>query len=407
VSQNGFSYDPFSLAAMTDPHSLYPILREAYPAYYMAEYDSFAITRYADVWEGYLDSKNFSEAEGQIFSREQLRQHHRGDPPEPRLDPLDIFNNLDGAVHTRLKQVMSPALLKPSVRRMEPAITALVQERLKLLHELGSLDLNHDFASYVSAGAICLVLGIPLSEVPNVIRLVNAIMAREPNQPGFTEQGLASVGELFGLVTEIVARRRAGAGAGIVMIDGMLNAELLGRKLTDFEITQNLISILVGGSETLPKIFAGGLLELWKRPEQLAEVAKEPANADIAFEEMLRFSAPAQWFGRTVKTSRELAGVTLEPGQRVLLIIAAANRDPREFENPDAFIWNRQARRMLSFGIGPHFCIGIHLARLEGQIMLREFLAAVPKFEIDEAAGNWAVSEFQIGWTRLPVRLTA
>jgi len=407
VSQNGFSYDPFSLAAMTDPHSLYPILREAYPAYYMPEYDSFAITRYADVWEGYLDSKNFSEAEGQIFSREQLRQHHRGDPPEPRLDPLDIFNNLDGAVHTRLKQVMSPALLKPSVRRMEPAITALVQERLKLLHELGSLDLNHDFASYVSAGAICLVLGIPLSEVPNVIRLVNAIMAREPNQPGFTEQGLASVGELFGLVTEIVARRRAGGGAGIVMIDGMLNAELLGRKLTDFEITQNLISILVGGSETLPKIFAGGLLELWKRPEQLAEVAKEPANADIAFEEMLRFSAPAQWFGRTVKTSRELAGVTLGPGQRVLLIIAAANRDPREFENPDAFIWNRQARRMLSFGIGPHFCIGIHLARLEGQIMLREFLAAVPKFEINVAAGNWAVSEFQIGWTRLPVRLTA
>jgi cytochrome P450 len=209
------------------------------------------------------------------------------------------------------------------------------------------------------------------------------------------------------LVTEIVASRRAGAGEGIAMIDGMLNAELLGRKLTDFEITQNLLSILVGGSETLPKIFAGGLLELWKRSKQLAEVAKDPANANVAFEEMLRFSAPAQWFGRTVKASRDLAGVTLEPGQRVLLIIAAANRDPREFENPDEFIWNRQARRMLSFGIGPHFCIGIHLARLEGQIMLREFLAAVPKFEIDEAAGNWAVSEFQIGWTRLPVRLTA
>jgi len=88
------------------------------------------------------------------------------------------------------------------------------------------------------------------------------------------------------------------------------------------------------------------------------------------------------------------------------LLIAAANRDPREFDNPDAFIWNRVAKRMLSFGIGPHFCIGIHLARLEGQIMLREFLAAVPRFEIDEAAGNWAVSEFQIGWTRLGARVT-
>jgi cytochrome P450 len=185
----------------------------------------------------------------------------------------------------------------------------------------------------------------------------------------------------------------------------MLAADVTGRPLTDMEISQNLVSLVVGGAETLPKIFAGGLLELSRYPDQLAEVAAEPANANAAFEEMLRYSAPAQWFGRTVKTERGLAGVTLEPGQRVILLIAAANRDRREFEAPDAFIWNRKARRMLSFGIGPHFCIGIHLARLEGQIMLREFLAAFPKFEIDEAAGSWAVSEFQIGWTKLPVRI--
>jgi cytochrome P450 len=404
--QNGFTYDPFSLEAMTHPKRFYPTLREEYPAYYMADYDAFAISRYADVWDGFLDSKNFSEAEGQIYSRDLLREHHRGNPPAPRLDPLDIFNHLDGALHTRFRQVMAPSLLKPSVNRMEPDITALVQDRLKLLLAQGEFDLNHDFASYVSAGATCLVLGIPLTEVPNVIRLVNAGMAREPNQPGFTEQGMAAIGELFGLVMSIVAGRRAGNSEGNVLIDALLTAEFMERQLTDFEIAQNLVSILVGGSESVPKVFAGGLLELWKRPEQLAEAAKEPANAVPTFEEMLRFSAPAQWFGRTVKNGRDLAGVTLEPGQRVLLLIAAANRDPREFENPDEFIWNRKAKRMLSFGIGPHFCIGIHLARLEGQIMLREFLAAVPKFEIDEAGGNWAVSEFQIGWTRLGVRIT-
>jgi cytochrome P450 len=399
-----FAYDPFSLEAMTRPADFYKVLREDYPAYYMPEYDSWAISRYQDVWDGFLDAEHFTEAEGQIFSREQLLVHHRGDPPSPRLDPVDIFNNLDPPHHTRLRHAMTP-LLKGNVGRMEADILRLTRDRLALLRDQAEFDLNGDFAAYVSAGAICLILGIPLAEVPRVIHLVNATMAREPNQAGFTEQGMVAAGELFGIVGEIVAARRAGNGPENHLIDKMLAADVTGRPLTDFEISHNLVSLVVGGSETLPKIFAGGLLELSKHPDQLAEVAAEPANANTAFEEMLRYCAPAQWFGRTVKTGRGLAGAELEPGQRVILLIAAANRDRREFENPDAFICNRRARRMLSFGIGPHFCIGIHLARLEGQIMLREFLATFPNFEIDEQGGSWAVSEFQIGWTRLPVRI--
>ena len=400
-----FTYDPFSLEAMTHPEDLYKILREDHPAYYIPEYDSFAISRYADVWDGFLDAQHFSESEGQIFSRAQLQVHHRGNPPAPRLDPVDIFNNLDPPHHTRLRHAITPPLLKGNVGRMEADIIRLTRARLADLRDTGEFDLNGDFASHVSAGAICLLLGIPISEVPRVIHLVNATMAREPNQAGFTEQGMMAAGALFGIVAEIVAARRAGNGAENRVVDGMLAANVTGRPLTDMEISQNLVALVVGGSETLPKIFAGGLFELSKHPDQLAEVAADPANANAAFEEMLRYNAPAQWFGRTVKIARELAGAKLEPGQRVILLIAAANRDRREFENPDAFIWNRKARRMLSFGIGPHFCIGIHLARLEGQILLREFLAAFPKFEIDAQAGSWAVSEFQIGWTRLPVRV--
>lgn len=400
-----FAYDPFSLQAMTHPAGFYEVLREDYPAYYMPQYDSWAISRYADVWDGFLDAEHFSEAEGQIFSREQLQVHHRGNPPVPRLEPVDIFNNLDPPHHTRLRHGMTPPLLKGNVARMEADIIRLTRDRLAILRDQAEFDLNGDLASYISAGAICLILGIPLSKVARVIHLVNATMAREPNQSGFTEQGMVAAGELFGIVGEIVAARRAGIGPDNRMVDGMLAADVTGRPLTDMEISQNLVSLVVGGSETLPKIFAGGLLELSRHKDQLAEVAADPANANPAFEEMLRYNAPAQWFGRTVKTARSLAGARLEPGQRVILLIASANRDRREFENPDAFIWNRKARRMLSFGIGPHFCIGIHLARLEGQVLLREFLAAFPKFEIDAQAGSWAVSEFQIGWTKLPVRI--
>ncbi|WP_297492578.1 cytochrome P450, partial [Acidocella sp.] len=179
----------------------------------------------------------------------------------------------------------------------------------------------------------------------------------------------------------------------------------VGRPLTDQEIAVNLIGILVGGVETVPKVVAAGMLELARRPEQLAEVrADAGAHAPLAFEEMLRFNAPAQWFGRTAKNRVTIGGVTLERGQRAILLIAAANRDPREFADADEFIWNRKARRMLSFGVGPHFCIGIHLARLEGQIMLRELLTSLGDYTVHPEEGEWPVSEFQLGWAKLPIR---
>jgi cytochrome P450 len=234
-------------------------------------------------------------------------------------------------------------------------------------------------------------------------------MAREPGQPGFSEAGTRATGEVIAMLKAMVARRRLGlADAPCRLVEALLNGEVLGRRLTDQEIAFQLVTILYGGAETVPKTVAGGLLELHRRPDQLAAVREDPdVRAPIAFEEVLRYCAPAQWFGRTVKVAHDRAGIHLKAGQRVILLVAAANRDPREFDDPDSFVWNRKMRRMLSFGIGPHFCIGIHLARLEGQIMLAEFLKAVPEYSIDPAEGVWPVSEFQIGWTSLPVRIAA
>jgi len=404
----GFHYDPFSIEAMNDPASLYPVLRERHPAYYMPQYDAWAISRYADVWDAFLDSEHFSEAEAQIFSREQLLVHNEGVAPAPMLDPLTIFNHLDPPLHTRFRQALALPFLKGSVTRMTPTIEALIRDRVEVLGPLGRFDLNNDFASYVSAGAMCGMLGIPASEIPEVIRLVNEGGARDPGKPGFTEAGGQSVGQLIGMVAGMVAHRRKHEIDPNRLMDALIDGDFVGRPLTDVEIAKDLVALLFGGTETLPKVFAGGLLELSRRPDQLAAVAADPdRHAPIAVEEMLRFVAPAQWFGRTVRKERLLAGATLLPGQRVILLIASANRDPREFDDPDAFVWNRKARRMLSFGIGAHFCIGIHLARLEGQLMLRDFLKAFPRFEIDEAAGTKPASEFQIGWTSLPVRVFA
>jgi cytochrome P450 len=408
VTQNDvdtqFRYDPYSDSARRDPHSFYPVLREAHPAYYMPEYDAWAISRFEDVWSAFMDAKNFSEAEGQVFSREQLLVHHRNDPPAMKLDPKSMFLFLDAPYHTRFRQALASPFLKGNVGKLQPQIAALIDKRLDEVLAQGTFDLNGDFASYISVGATAILTGLPVEDSGHVIALVNRMVARDPARPGPTPDGMVARSEIMDWLKLAIDRRRRGLGEESRVIDPLIHGDMIGRPQTDDEIASDILAILVGGTETVPKVLSGGLLELQKHPDQLAAVrADADSNVALAFEEMLRFNAPAQWFGRTARNPVELAGVTVEPGQRVILLIAAANRDEREFADADAFVWNRKARRMLSFGVGPHFCIGIHLARLEGQIMLRELLRRTRSFAIHPELGDWAVSEFQIGWTRLPI----
>ncbi len=405
LDTQNFLYDPFSPAARRDPFVFYPALREHHPAYYIAEYDAYAFSRYADVWDAFMDSGNFTESEGQLFSRDQLRVHHRGNPPLPQLDPLSMFLFTDPPVHSQIRRAIGAPFLKTAVARLEPEITALVENRLKTLLPSGGFDLNADFGSHISVASTAMVMGLPVADAPYIADLVNRMVARAPDGPGPTPGGAVAREGLMAFLKDCISARRSGKGPESHLIDALMAGGFVGRPLTDQEIAVNLIGILVGGVETVPKVVAAGMLELARRPEQLAEVrADAGAHAPLAFEEMLRFNAPAQWFGRTAKNRVTIGGVTLERGQRAILLIAAANRDPREFADADEFIWNRKARRMLSFGVGPHFCIGIHLARLEGQIMLRELLTSLGDYTVHPEEGEWPVSEFQLGWAKLPIR---
>lgn len=405
VVNPSFTYDPFSREAMRDPQPLYRRLRADYPAYFMPDYDAWAISRFADVWEGFLDPTHFTEAEGQIVAREQMLVHHAGVAPTIPSPPLPPFPLLDPPLHTRVRQLLAPPLLKGAVQRLRPLIEKLTDRRLDALLGRDAFDLNEDLAGPVSAGVICHLVGLPLEEADHLSQLVRASTARDPGQPGFTAAGQEALGTMVGMLIGAVALRRAGRGSDVPLIDAFLRRGIEGFESSDLEIAQTLVSIVVGGIETVPKILAAGIRELGRHPDQLAAILQDlDGHAPLAVEEMLRLHAPAQWFVRTVLKERTLAGAALKVGQRVILLTASANRDPREFDDPDAFIWNRAARRMISFGIGPHFCIGIHVARLELQTMVHALLRRMPRFIVDEQAGHWIESEFQIGWGRLPVR---
>ena len=146
---------------------------------------------------------------------------------------------------------------------------------------------------------------------------------------------------------------------------------------------------MVGGMESAPKVTAAGILELWKRPDQLAAVRADlEKNVPIAMEEIVRYCAPAQYTFRTAHKDVTVAGQHVKAGQRVACLLHSASRDEREFAEPDSFIWNRPIERVLSFGLGQHHCIGKHLAKLEVRTLVHEFLAQVDSFEVVDGRGR-------------------
>jgi cytochrome P450 len=144
------------------------------------------------------------------------------------------------------------------------------------------------------------------------------------------------------------------------------------------------------------------LLSLQRHPEQRAELIADPGLIRGAFQEMLRFGMPTQMLGRTLMRDVELHGETMKAGQAVLFLFVSANRDEREFEDPDRFDIHRGAKRMLTFGHGNHSCLGTHIAALEGELALAALLERIPAYEIDESRIAWLRSEFVSGITALP-----
>jgi cytochrome P450 len=151
---------------------------------------------------------------------------------------------------------------------------------------------------------------------------------------------------------------------------------------------------------------AHGLWELARRPDEMTAVRADlDTNVPVAREEMIRYCAPAQWFARTVRTPFTIHGTAIKPGQRIITLLGSANRDEREYADADEFVWNRPIERLLAFGRGQHFCLGVHLARLEIAIMVTEWLKRVTDFRIVSEAASRPPSSFQWGWNNIPVEV--
>ena len=248
---------------------------------------------------------------------------------------------------------------------------------------------------------MCHLFGIPQSEA---VLVRNSVFASSPEADQTARPSMAFEDLMLWVADLVRGRREAGADGRYPIIDGLVNYRLDGRALTDEEIGGSVLStVIFGGVETLPKVIGHGLIELWRDPDQRRQLVGRPDNCATAFEEMLRYCAPAQWFSRTVRKPITVAGQELGVGHRIFPLLMSANRDDREFEDPDTFRWDRKITRHLAFGQGQGFCVGSHVARLEGKILLDELLARVPEYEIDIDHAVRPPSSFQWGWRSVPL----
>jgi cytochrome P450 len=401
-----FTYDPFDAKVMADPLPYYRILRDQQPVYYLPQWETFALSRFDDIWRVLeVNDGTFVASEGTLPAAAVLAQHNTGPVDDPPLHPLPFHAVFDAELYGEIRRAHSLPLRPRAVGGLEARIRVLANERLDLLLPRGSFDLTQDYGGIVVASVVCELLGIPTDLAPQVLAAVNAGSLAEPGVG--VEVAEARPNYMEFLVPAVTRRRADPSGAPLGVVDGLLDYRLPdGSALDDVEVATQMLCIFIGGTETVPKIVAHGLWELSRRPDQLAAVRADPDNnALIAREEMVRFCAPAQWFARTARKPFTIHDETIRPGQRIITLLASANRDEREYPESDEFVWNRPIPRSLAFGRGQHFCIGYHLARLEVAVLLQEWLRRVPDYAIQGDAATRLPSSFQWGWNKIPVEV--
>ena len=404
--RQSFSYDPFDRAVMADPLPYYRILRDEHPVYYVEKWDTYALSRFSDIWQVLeINDGTFVASEGTLPAATVLAGHNDGAVPDPPLHPMPFHANFDNPVYDGVRRCTAAPFRPRSVAALADRIRELANDRLDYLLPRGSFDLTQEYGGIVAASMVCEILGLPADLAADVLATVNAGSLAEPGSG--VEVGNARPGYLEYL-TPLIQRRRSPASDTEPSIAGNLIDYRLpdGSAFTDTEAATQMLGVFIGGTETVPKIVAHGLWELSRDPDQMAAVRSDiDTNVPVAREEMIRYCAPAQWFARTVRRPFTIHDTTIQPGQRIISLIASASRDEREYADPDMFIWDRPIERLLSFGRGQHFCLGVHLARLEIAIMVSEWLKRVPDYRVVEASASRPPSSFQWGWNCVPVEV--
>jgi len=385
-------YDPFSDEALDDPNSVYKRLRAESPVHFVEKYDSWALTLFEDIWELSMDNEHFTAVKG-TSSPYLLTKV---------IPALPNLNHMDPPEQVALRTSMMHFFMPKRVKSLEGRIRGWVTECIDSFYDQGRGDIVADLAQVIAVKVTCEAAGFPESDADKMLGLVARFSARDEGVEGMTEDGVAAFGEILGYLSGLAAERRKYTGEIESPIDVLVRAKSGGEPLSDDIVGQHLLLLLIGGTDTFPKVMATALERLEAHPEQRAELAADSSLIPQALQECLRYDMPTQFLMRSVTKEYGLRGERLQPGHSIMFVYPSGTRDEREFEDPDRFDIHRANPRILTFGHGVHRCLGSHFAKMEGVLMLEEVMRRMPDYRIDHSGAKLLRTEFVRGYTNLP-----
>lgn len=396
----------FDGAFFDDPYPAYGALRAAGPLLWRddAFQGAWLMTRHEDVERALRDPR--------LSSRRTAGWVKRVPGGDHALEESQTFQRLFGAAmvfldapdHPRLRRAMAAGFHPSLLRGLRPVVERLTLELLDGLDGCTGFDFIGAIARQLPSRVMAELLGVPRCDEARFCAWSDALAAfigalqATPEQLRAAQRSLLQMMRYF---EQLLPQRRLKPGADLVSL--LLQAEAAGQIHTDAELVAQCAMLLFAGHETTRNLLGNGLYTLLAHPEQWAALRAAPAGLPLAMREVLRYDSPVQYTGRRVSAEFTLHGQTLRRGELVLLMIGAANRDPARFPDPERFDIGRREGSHLSFGSGPHVCIGAGLALMEAEVVLELLMRRWPDLRLADRAPSWNGNAGLRGLARLPV----
>jgi cytochrome P450 len=390
------SYDPYDRDIDTDPYPVYRRLREEAPLYYNEQYDFFAVSRFDDVQQALVDTRNYSSARGSVleFIKANIEM------------PSGVVIFEDPPIHDVHRRLLSRVFTPKRMDALEPKVREFCARALDPLLGADRFDFVADLGAQLPMRTIGMLLGIPESAQEEARDRADAALRTEPGQP--MEVAADSMGhpDLF---SEYIDWRATHPSDDLMT--ELLFAEFEDETGTRRRLSRDevliYVSVLSGaGNETTNRLIGWMGKVLAEHPQHRRELAEDRSLIPGAIEELLRFEPPTPHVARYVRSDVQLYGETVPAGSAMICLSGSANRDDRRYADPDRFDIRRDAGQHLTFGYGIHYCLGAALARLEGRVALDEVLLRFRDWEVDWKNARRAPTSTVRGWDRLPVFMT-
>lgn len=388
--------DPYDYDFHEDPYPYYKRLRDEAPLYRNDELNFWALTRHADVHNGFRNSTALSNKLG--VSLDPISR-------TPEAYRTMSFLAMDDPAHLRLRTLVSKGFTPRRIRELEPRVAELTRTHLDTALESESFDYITEFAGKLPMDVISELVGVPSEDRQHLRALADAVMHREDGVTDVPKSALVAAMDLLVYYADMVKQRRRTPHDDLT--SALLEAEVDGDRLGDDEIMAFLFLMVVAGNETTTKLLGNAMFWGGANPDQLATVFADRSRIPLWVEETLRYDTSSQLLARLVDEEIEFYGTTLHPGDTLLLVPGSAHRDERVFEDPDEFRIGRDiGSKLLSFGSGAHFCLGAHLARMEARVALTGLFERIRGYEVDQTNAVRVHSSSVRGFAHLPITVT-